>query len=192
MSKALFDPGFSKILISGFIYNIEILYYNLNKIKNFGQKKTQFILTFQKGKGLFDVYLGFYLGCMLWGACLKSMENEKIEGNPFLGGTYEKERSLEEINYMKAFVKSFDRDSKYYLGKPFKETMEMVLAKTGFEKEKVAFVGDRIYTDVATGVKNGAKGILVLSGETKLEAVETSEVKPDAIFESIGEMAAYL
>ena len=79
-----------------------------------------------------------------------------------------------------------------YLGKPFKETMEMVLVRTGFKKEKVAFVGDRIYTDVATGVKNGAKGILVLSGETKLEAVETSEVKPDAIFDSIGEMAAYI
>jgi len=79
-----------------------------------------------------------------------------------------------------------------YLGKPFKETMEMVLARTGYEKDKVAFVGDRIYTDVATGVKNGAKGILVLSGETKLEDVERSEVKPDAIFKSIGEMAEYL
>ena len=79
-----------------------------------------------------------------------------------------------------------------YLGKPFKETMEMVLARTGYEKDKVAFVGDRIYTDVATGVKNGAKGILVLSGETKLEDVEKSEVKPDAIFKSIGEMAEYL
>ena len=79
-----------------------------------------------------------------------------------------------------------------YLGKPFKETMEMVLAKTGFAKDRVAFVGDRIYTDVATGVKNGAKGILVLSGETKLNDVEKSDVKPDAIFESIGEMATYL
>lgn len=79
-----------------------------------------------------------------------------------------------------------------YLGKPFKETMEMVLAKTGFEKEKVAFVGDRIYTDVATGVKNGANGILVLSGETKLEDIEKSEVKPDAVFASIGEMAKYM
>lgn len=79
-----------------------------------------------------------------------------------------------------------------YLGKPFKETMDMVLAKTGFEKERVAFVGDRIYTDVATGVKNGSNGILVLSGETKLEDVERSEVKPNAIFASIGEMAKYL
>ncbi|MBQ8279898.1 MAG: HAD-IIA family hydrolase [Roseburia sp.] len=79
-----------------------------------------------------------------------------------------------------------------YLGKPFRETMEMVLAKTGFEKEKVAFVGDRIYTDVATGVKNGAKGILVLSGETKAEDIAQSDVKPDAVFASIGEMAEYL
>ncbi len=119
MTKALFDPGFSKILLSSFSYNVELLYLNLLRIKNFGQKKTQFVLTFQKGKSLFDIYLGFYLGCMLWGACLKSMGNEKIEGNPFLGKTYEREQSLEEIHYLKDFVKKFDRDAKYYLGKPF-------------------------------------------------------------------------
>ncbi|MBR1681197.1 hypothetical protein IJ707_05340, partial [bacterium] len=67
-----------------------------------------------------DVYLGFYLGCMLWGACLKAMGSEKIEGNPFIGGEYKREQSLEEINYMRDFVKKFDKDSKYYLGKPFK------------------------------------------------------------------------
>ncbi len=120
MKNALFDPGFSKLLLSSFSYNIELLYIDLNRVKNFGQKKTQFILTFQKGKSLFDVYLGFYLGCMLWGACLKSMGSEKIEGNPFIDREYKREDSLEEINYMKDFVKKFDRDSKYYMGKPFK------------------------------------------------------------------------
>ena len=120
MSKALFDPGFSKILLSSFSYNMEVLYMDLNRIKNFGQKKTQFIIVFQKGKSLYDVYLGFYLGCMLWGACLKSMGNEKIEDNPFIGREYQRELSLEEINYLRDFVKKFDRDSKYYLGKPFK------------------------------------------------------------------------
>lgn len=120
MTDALFDPGFSKLFMSSFSYNIELLYIDLNRVKNFGQKKTQFILTFQKGKSLFDVYLGFYLGCMLWGACLKSMGSEKIEGNPFIDREYQREDSLEEINYMRDFVKKFDRDSKYYLGKPFK------------------------------------------------------------------------
>lgn len=79
-----------------------------------------------------------------------------------------------------------------YLGKPFAETVEMVLDKTGYSKEDVAFVGDRIYTDVATGVKNGAAGILVLTGETKASDVEKSEVKPTAVFASLGEMAKLL
>lgn len=47
----------------------------------------------------------------------------------------------------------------------------MVLDKTGFAAPEVAFVGDRLYTDVATGVKNGAVGLLVLTGETHLEDV---------------------
>ena len=119
MTQAQFDPGFSKLLLSSFSYNIELLYLNLLRVKNFGQKKTQFVLTFQKGKGLFDVYLGFYLGCMLWGACLKSMGSEKIEGNPFEGKPYNREESLEEINYLKDFVNKFDRDAKYYMGKRF-------------------------------------------------------------------------
>lgn len=120
MSEALFDPGFSKVLLSSFSYNIEFIYRDLNSIKNFGQRKTQFLLTYQKGKSLFDVYLGFYAGCMLWGACLKAMGSEKIIGNPFIGKEYNREQSLSEINYLKDFVKKFDRDSKYYIGKPFK------------------------------------------------------------------------
>ncbi|WP_317854588.1 HAD-IIA family hydrolase [Chakrabartyella piscis] len=79
-----------------------------------------------------------------------------------------------------------------FLGKPFPETMEMVEARTGVAREKIAFVGDRIYTDVATGVNNGAVGILVLSGEATMQDVEASDVKPHAIFASIAEMGQYL
>lgn len=79
-----------------------------------------------------------------------------------------------------------------YLGKPFPETVEMILAETGFKRHEIAFVGDRLYTDVATGVKNGAKGLLVLTGETKLVDVENSEVQPDAIFFSLKDIADHL
>lgn len=79
-----------------------------------------------------------------------------------------------------------------YLGKPFAETVDMVLQKTGYKKEEVAFVGDRLYTDVAVGVKNGAHGILVLSGETKQEDVADSKVQPDGIFESLKDMTNYM
>ena len=79
-----------------------------------------------------------------------------------------------------------------FVGKPFAETVDMVLRVTGMKKEQTAFVGDRLYTDVATGVKNGAKGILVLTGETALSDLEHSEVKPDGIYESLGEMGRIL
>ena len=56
----------------------------------------------------------------------------------------------------------------------------------------MAFVGDRLYTDVATGVDHGANGFLVLTGETKLEDLENSRVQPDAVYESLGEMKELL
>ncbi len=76
-----------------------------------------------------------------------------------------------------------------FLGKPSAETLNMILARTGYRRDEVAFVGDRLYTDVATGVKNGAKGFLVLSGETPLAAVATSPTKPTAVFQNLGEIA---
>lgn len=79
-----------------------------------------------------------------------------------------------------------------YLGKPFPETVEMVLEATGARREYTAFVGDRLYTDVATGVRGGAKGLLVLSGETKPEHLADSDIQPHGVFDSLGEMALYL
>ena len=79
-----------------------------------------------------------------------------------------------------------------FVGKPFKETVDMVVDATNVQKEKIAFVGDRLYTDVATGVNNGAKGILVLSGECQMTDVEKSDVKPDGIYDSIYEMGKIL
>lgn len=78
------------------------------------------------------------------------------------------------------------------LGKPFPETADMVLDRTGGEKCRTAFVGDRLYTDVATGVRNGAMGLLVLTGETRREDLADSTVTPDAVFEGLAEMAALL
>ncbi len=79
-----------------------------------------------------------------------------------------------------------------FVGKPFKETVDMVVAATGVPKERIAFVGDRIYTDVATGVKNGAMGVLVLTGETHREDIGKFDCEPDVVFESIKEMGQLL
>jgi len=68
----------------------------------------------------------------------------------------------------------------------------MVLEITGCRREEIAFVGDRLYTDVATGVKNGARGFLVLTGEADMQTVAESEVKPTCIYDSLWDMAGYL
>lgn len=79
-----------------------------------------------------------------------------------------------------------------YLGKPFAETVEQVVARTGCPRSQIAFVGDRLYTDVATGVRNGAAGVLVLTGETQPADIPRSDVQPDAVFASLGEMGRLL
>ncbi len=79
-----------------------------------------------------------------------------------------------------------------FLGKPWKETVEMITEITGVPAEEMAFVGDRLYTDVATGVNNGAKGFLVLTGEADMQTVAESDTEPTCIYESLNEMRKYL
>ncbi len=74
------------------------------------------------------------------------------------------------------------------LGKPNYETLEMIMDKYRLPKEKIAFVGDRIYTDVATGVNHGARGILVMSGETDETILRASEIVPDAVYPCLGDI----
>lgn len=71
------------------------------------------------------------------------------------------------------------------LGKPYKETVDMISQVSGVSPDRIAFVGDRLYTDIACGVNNNSHGILVLSGETKAEDIAKSIVKPDLVFERI-------
>ncbi len=78
------------------------------------------------------------------------------------------------------------------LGKPAAETVELVEAVSGLRRESIAFVGDRLYTDVACGTRNGALGILVMTGETTPDMLAESRFSPDAVFPSLGAMAPLL
>lgn len=68
----------------------------------------------------------------------------------------------------------------------------MIVEITGYDPQNIAFVGDRIYTDVATGVNNGGKGFLVLSGESNMQTVEQFDIEPTCIFDSLDEMRKHL
>lgn len=78
------------------------------------------------------------------------------------------------------------------IGKPNAGIVEEALRLTGLAREELAMVGDRLYTDVETGLRFGMLSILVLTGEATLSDVERTGVRPDLIFERLSAMNAYL
>ena len=70
------------------------------------------------------------------------------------------------------------------IGKPSPLIPELAMARHGYTKEETAVVGDRIYTDVKSGLNAGITGILVLSGETTPEILVKSEDKPHLVLEN--------
>ena len=75
-----------------------------------------------------------------------------------------------------------------FVGKPFAETVEYILDKTGSERHKTAIVGDRLYTDIKTAVNGKICGICVLSGEVTYDEIMVDEVKPDYILDSVADI----
>ena len=70
------------------------------------------------------------------------------------------------------------------IGKPSPLMPQLAMDKLGIAPEHTCVVGDRIYTDVRSGLAAGCVGILVLSGETTLEILNASDVKPDLVLAS--------
>ncbi|MBQ7845110.1 MAG: HAD-IIA family hydrolase [Clostridia bacterium] len=100
---------------------------------------------------------------------------------------------IPDMGAIMAFIEaSTERKADIILGKPYGGIVEEALDRTGFKLEEMAMVGDRLYTDVATGVNHGMIGILVLSGEATMEDVAVSDVKPDLIFGRLSDMIPYL
>ena len=77
-------------------------------------------------------------------------------------------------------------------GKPYQYMVDVVLDKTGFAKEEIAMVGDRLATDIAFGLNNDILSIMVLTGEASLEDVEQGNIKPDIILPHAKEILNYL
>lgn len=89
------------------------------------------------------------------------------------------------------------------LGKPDPNVLYGVMAQFGLEKDEIAMVGDRIYTDTATAHNAGTFGVLVLSGETTLETALEVERRasvdlspeffpPDLVVDNVWELGKML
>lgn len=73
-----------------------------------------------------------------------------------------------------------------FIGKPEPTMIDLAIEYTGFKKEQAIILGDRLYTDIASGSNAGIDTALMLSGESTMEDVEVFDgKKPTYIFDNI-------
>ena len=75
-----------------------------------------------------------------------------------------------------------------FIGKPEPAMINLALDKFGYDKDEAVMIGDRLYTDIASGYNAGVDTIFVLSGEGTLADLEKSDVKPTYVMQNIREV----
>ena len=78
-------------------------------------------------------------------------------------------------------------------GKPERTTIDYLTRLLHCAPGELAFVGDRLETDIAIAAKHGIPSVLVLTGVTTLEEYETqTEVKAGLVVESMADLGKYV
>ena len=75
-----------------------------------------------------------------------------------------------------------------FIGKPKPEMILLALKNFGYEKDEAVMVGDRVYTDIASGYNAGIDTVFVLSGEGTMLDAENTDTKPTYIMQNIREL----
>ena len=75
-----------------------------------------------------------------------------------------------------------------YIGKPSPLMIDILSEKLNIKKDEIAVVGDRVYTDIAAGYNAKTLTICVLSGESTMDTINASDIKPDIILDSIKDL----
>ncbi|HOU09615.1 MAG TPA: HAD-IIA family hydrolase [Clostridiales bacterium] len=78
------------------------------------------------------------------------------------------------------------------LGKPTAFTVDYLTKKLGCERDELAFVGDRLETDIAIGADHHIPCVLVLSGITTNEMYAASPIRADIVTPKLADLRKYL
>lgn len=101
-----------------------------------------------------------------------------------------KDGFMPDVGSFMALIKaSTGREPDLIMGKPYAFTVDYVTNLIGCKKDEIAFVGDRLETDIAVGSRNGLRSVLVYTGVTTPEMYAKSEIKATAAYENIGAFA---
>ena len=76
-----------------------------------------------------------------------------------------------------------------FIGKPEPTMIQIVMERFGFTPDQTVVVGDRVYTDIAAGLRAGVTTIGVLTGEATVADFKAGPC-PSYLFESVRQLAA--
>ncbi|WP_031464719.1 HAD-IIA family hydrolase [Sciscionella sediminilitoris] len=79
----------------------------------------------------------------------------------------------------------------YYVGKPNPVMMRFALRTLGTHSENTLMIGDRIDTDVRSGLEAGMPTLLVLSGISDMETVDRYPYGPTRILDSVADLVGH-
>jgi HAD superfamily hydrolase (TIGR01450 family) len=80
------------------------------------------------------------------------------------------------------------REPDAILGKPSEQALTLARERLGVPPSECLVVGDRLSTDLALGDRAGMTTVLVLTGVTDRSDIEASDVDPDYVIDSLGDI----
>jgi NagD protein len=76
----------------------------------------------------------------------------------------------------------------YYVGKPNPLMMRSALRAIDAHSESSMMIGDRMETDIVSGIEAGMRTVLVLTGSTDRKTAETFPFRPTKVVESVADL----
>ena len=145
-----FDPGFGPYILA-FSGTVEYLYMDINRFKNFSQKKMKFMQYHKKFIEMLNNNLGFYIGCLMWASYILTQPKQKILSNHCFGAEYNEEANISDTQFMLKFVELFPKEMKHFLNKDFsfdEKIIELLKAYEEFLVINKGFVASEYNTDI--------------------------------------------
>ncbi|MFO7815906.1 MAG: HAD-IIA family hydrolase [Halanaerobiales bacterium] len=112
-----------------------------------------------------------------------------IATNPDLICPLEEGKSMPDCGSIAKLLEASAGQLPFVVGKPNRLMVDYISDRYKIDKDRIAMVGDRLYTDMKMAKDANIIAILVLSGETKKEDLDGNKaLKPDFVMSDIEEL----
>jgi len=113
-----------------------------------------------------------------------------IATNPDATGP-SREGSLPATGSVAALIERATGHAPYFVGKPNPLMMRSALRSMGAHSEATLMIGDRMDTDIRSGLEAGLQTILVLSGISTRDTAERFPYRPSRVIDSVADLVGH-